>query len=272
MWIGGSPNQPKDGIYPLTGVVETDWSPFTFTMNWRFTRPNHWVHFDAGEPICFIFPVQRAVLDDVKPVLAPIDAEPELLDRFQAWSRARDEFTQRMADAPPKVAADKWQKHYYRGVDLSEKEQIDDHRAKLRLRPFDASAMSWPAEALLPATVETAAPRAAQPAAAEAAVSPAPEQGASAQTLLDLRKREWLLETLEWQRGLSPQNSDIERRADLSSDEFLDRYYAANRPVIITGAMSGWPALAKWTPAISQAGGRCEDDRISGRSKQERAI
>ena len=38
LWVGGSPNSPKDGIYPLTGVIETDWSPYTFTMNWRFTR------------------------------------------------------------------------------------------------------------------------------------------------------------------------------------------------------------------------------------------
>ena len=47
---------------------------------------------------------------------------------------------------------------------------------------------------------------------------------------------------------LSAQGAAIERRAGLSSDEFLDRYYAANRPVILTGEMSGWPALAKWTP------------------------
>jgi hypothetical protein len=39
MWAGGPPNQPKDGIYPLTGLVETDWLPFPFTMNWIFTRP-----------------------------------------------------------------------------------------------------------------------------------------------------------------------------------------------------------------------------------------
>jgi hypothetical protein len=151
LWIGGSPNQPKDAIYPLTGVVETDWSPFTFTMNWRFTRPNHWVHFAAGEPICFLFPVQRALLDDVRPVLAPIEAEPGLPDRFAQWSQGRDQFVLRMAETPPEVAADKWQKHYYRGVDTSEKQQIDDHRTKLRLKPFDASAMSWPMETSGPA-------------------------------------------------------------------------------------------------------------------------
>jgi len=244
LWIGGSPNQPKDAIYPLTGVVETDWSPFTFTMNWRFTRPNHWVHFEAGEPICFFFPVQRALLDDIKPAMAPIDAEPGLLDRFQEWSRGRDAFVLRMASEPPPAPADKWQKHYYRGVDMSEKERIADHRTRLRLKPFDASAISW--AALEPTADPKVGPpaRTATPVTDQVAAQDAP----APQTLLDLRKREWLLETLERQRALPAQGATIERRAGLGSDEFLDRYYAANRPVILTGEMSGWPALAKWTP------------------------
>ena len=39
LWVRGIPNQPKDGIAPLDGLVETDWLDFTFTMNWQFTRP-----------------------------------------------------------------------------------------------------------------------------------------------------------------------------------------------------------------------------------------
>src|SRR4029077_20628852 len=76
LWIGGSPTQPKDGIYPLTGVVETDWSPFTFTMNWRFTRPGQSVHFDAGEPFCFVFPVERGYLDAIEPRLVSMENAP----------------------------------------------------------------------------------------------------------------------------------------------------------------------------------------------------
>ena len=267
LWIGGSPNQPKDGIYPLTGVVETDWSPFTFTMNWRFTRPNHWVRFEAGEPICFFFPVQRALLDDIKPAMAPIDAEPGLLDRFQEWSRGRDAFVLRMASEPPPAPADKWQKHYYRGVDMSEKEGIADHRTRLRLKPFDASAISWAAleptaDAKIGPPARTANPVTDQVAAQD---PPAP------QALLDLRKREWLLETLERQRALSAQDATIERRAGLGSDEFLDRYYAANRPVILTGEMSGWPALAKWTPDYLKAAVGSKPVEFQGdRSKSDR--
>src|SRR3984893_11128201 len=89
LWIGWSPKQPKDAIYPLTGVVETDWAPLTFTMNWRFTRPNHWVRFDALEPMCFIFPVQRGALEHFTPRLEPMPGEPELQRAYSEWSDAR---------------------------------------------------------------------------------------------------------------------------------------------------------------------------------------
>ena len=35
MYVKGVPNQTKDAIQPLEGLIETDWLPFTFTMNWQ---------------------------------------------------------------------------------------------------------------------------------------------------------------------------------------------------------------------------------------------
>jgi LPS sulfotransferase NodH len=40
----------------------------------------------------------------------------------------------------------------------------------------------------------------------------------------------------------------IERRSVLSREEFRDRYYAANRPVVIQGLMTEWRATTAWTP------------------------
>ena len=105
LWVGGSPNRPKEGIYPLTGIVETDWAPFTFTMNWHFTRPDYWVHFEMGEPICFVFPIQRGYLEEITPKLAPIEADPELLRQFTEWSRMRDQFHEKMARETPQAKA-----------------------------------------------------------------------------------------------------------------------------------------------------------------------
>ena len=136
LWIGGSPNHLKDGIQALTGVMETDWAPFTFTMNWRFTRPGVWVHFDDQEPICFFFPVQRGALNAVKPRFASIADDPDTLNGFKAWSQARVQFQAQVARSPPLTESDKWQKHYYRGVDASGRSHVRDHQAKLRLAAF----------------------------------------------------------------------------------------------------------------------------------------
>ncbi|MEO8115778.1 MAG: DUF6065 family protein [Phenylobacterium sp.] len=136
LWVGGPPNQAKDAIAPLSGLVETDWSPYTFTMNWRFTRANQRIRFEAGETIAFLFPVERAALESFQPRFAPLDSAPELAAAFHDWSRSRDAFHQEMAKNPPRKPADKWQKHYYRGVEPSGRSPIKDHRSKLHVQPF----------------------------------------------------------------------------------------------------------------------------------------
>jgi hypothetical protein len=239
LWVGGAPNRPKDAIQPLSGVVETDWSPFTFTMNWRFTRTGQSIRFEAFEPIGFIFPIERAAVESFTPRFEPIANDPQALEGFTAWSQARDAFHQRMLREPPATPADKWQKHYYRGVDVTGRALVEDHRSKLRLATFDTGATpqvpvappkDGPAQTIAPATAHSinsvAAGRAAR----------------------DLAKREWLLEAMERQRALAPRAVAIERRAGLGGQEFLETYYAPGRPVILTGEMAGWPALTRWTP------------------------
>ncbi|MGC4252693.1 MAG: cupin-like domain-containing protein [Sphingobium sp.] len=81
------------------------------------------------------------------------------------------------------------------------------------------------------------------PAAATAAPS-----GRDDETDLALRRREWLLDVMERQRALSPYASGLLTAENPSSDDFLHLFYAPGRPVIIKGAMAGWPALEKWTP------------------------
>jgi Family of unknown function (DUF6065) len=138
LWVGGSPNRPKDGIYPLTGVIETDWSPYTFTMNWRFTRRNHSIHFDAGEPICFVFPVQRAALETVRPRFLPIESEPQMAAHYLAWQKSRSDFLEMMRqERRPVAPVDQWQKRYYRGTDMTDQPVVVDHKSKLRLAEFE---------------------------------------------------------------------------------------------------------------------------------------
>ena len=245
LWVGGSPNRAKDGISPLTAIVESDWSPFTFTMNWRFTRPGQWVHFHEMEPFCFFFPVERAAVEEFHPRFESLDSDPATSERFRAWSLARDEFHQKMrVGAPPSSSADHWQKHYYRGTDVNGEALIGDHRVKLRLKSFNRNAA--PGVPIAPADDKEMPPDAGWRGQADR-----PDDiGALRKALA---KREWLLESLENQRDLAPMLVGIERRTDLSSEEFLERYYASNRPVILAGEMANWPALARWTPEYLKA-------------------
>ncbi|HEY5289195.1 MAG TPA: DUF6065 family protein [Caulobacteraceae bacterium] len=246
LWVGGPPNGMKDAIAPLTGIIETDWSPFTFTMNWRFTRSGQPVRFEAMEPFCFLFPVQRGSVEAFEPAFAPLEADPATAARFRAWSEARDEFHARMQREPPKTPADRWQKHYYRGVDVGGESLVPDHRSKLRLKAFDRT--KAPNVPIPPAD------DASLPASPRVAAAPSPAQAQEIAALrLALAKREWLLEIVERQRALAPAESSIERRTDVGSQEFLECYYAVGRPVILRGEMDDWPALVRWTPDYLKA-------------------
>ena len=136
LWIGGSPNQGKDGMFPLTGIVETDWSPYTFTMNWKFTRRNRWIRFRRLEPICFIFPVRRETLEQVEPKFVRLAAESDLAGEYREWSQSRTGFQAEMADGTPRAPSDKWQKRYYRGLTMRSDTPAPGHQSKLRVRPF----------------------------------------------------------------------------------------------------------------------------------------
>jgi hypothetical protein len=134
LMVGGLPNSGKNGIVPLSGVIETDWSPYTFTMNWRFLQPNVWLSFRKDEPFCFIFPVQRRMLERFKPRFAEMD--PDMLDQFLRWSESRTQFRAEIARIQPSVGSEQWQKRYYRGLDMDDYARIDDHMARLRLPEF----------------------------------------------------------------------------------------------------------------------------------------
>lgn len=149
LWVGGAPNWWKQDIHPLSGIIETDWSPYSFTMNWRFTRPGSWIRFEQGEPICFFFPVPRGALEVMTPKYVPLKAVPELLEQFRAWSRSRDAFREEVEKNPPTAPSARWQKLYYRGVDMLDR-SCPEHQAKLHLKAFVTENETSPPESMLP--------------------------------------------------------------------------------------------------------------------------
>jgi hypothetical protein len=231
LWIGGPPNSAKDGIAPLGGIVETDWSPFTFTMNWRFTRADHPVRFEINEPFCFFFPIERGLIESVRPRILPIEDDGELKRRFEQWSAARDEFQAEVAASPPDKPSEKWQKFYYRGVDACGAPGASDHQSKLRVAEFEGAERFH---------------RGSPPArSAPAAVAPSKEDKPLS------GKSDWILSSLETLRRQSPRK--VATKSGITPEEFLDEHYAANWPVLLSGELAGWRAVDRWTPGYLKA-------------------
>ncbi len=139
LMVQGPINRPKDGVSPLSGVVETDWAPFTFTMNWAFTRPNASVRFEKGEPFCHIFPIRRNELESFEPEVRQLSDNPELKAQYDAWTASRTQFNADLQQPGSQALNEKWQKHYYQGVDLSgQPTAAADRRTRVRLKPFAA--------------------------------------------------------------------------------------------------------------------------------------
>jgi Family of unknown function (DUF6065) len=131
LMVRGAPNWPRPDIYPLEGLVETDWLPFTFTMNWAFTRPSR-VVFKAGEPFCFITPVRLGSLETLQPEIIDLNDCPKEADRFAVWSAERSDFNARLKNKEPAAAEQGWQKWYTRGVH-TDGTPAQSHVSKLKL-------------------------------------------------------------------------------------------------------------------------------------------
>lgn len=136
LMASGPINDAKDGISPLTGIIETDWSPFSFTMNWQLTRPGKWVRFNKGDVFCNICPVQRGQLEQFEPEIWPIESDPDLKEEHDLWGAARSKFNADLKVPGSDAAAEKWQKSYYRGQRPDGSPGAEDHVIKLRLNEF----------------------------------------------------------------------------------------------------------------------------------------
>lgn len=145
LWVTGPPNVFKDGIQPLSAVVETDWMPFHFTMNWKFTRPDHPIRFAKGEPYCFLFPVPRGTVEEVTPTLRRLGDAPEIAGQVRTANEMRAFLAtvKRMKESEGREfeieneRALKFQKWYMQGQLPDGSASFEAHQKCLEVRPFE---------------------------------------------------------------------------------------------------------------------------------------
>lgn len=135
LWVKGPTNFIKDGVQALEGIVETDWSPATFTMNWKLTRPGYPVKFEQGEPICMVVPVARGLAESLQPLQTSIDNEPELNREYQDWQSSRRQFNLDLMFQEPQAVKLGWQRDYLKGLTPSGA-PAPQHQTRLSLREF----------------------------------------------------------------------------------------------------------------------------------------
>jgi hypothetical protein len=135
LWVRGPANMPKDAIAALEGVVETDWSPSTFTMNWKFTRSGQSVTFEAGEPIAMVVPIRRGELECFRPSIVDSSCRPQDRDAYLRWSESRRQFLNDLRNQEPNAVRLGWERSYTVGRDADGK-AFEGHQTHLSLSPF----------------------------------------------------------------------------------------------------------------------------------------
>jgi Family of unknown function (DUF6065) len=135
LYVRGPCNLWKDGIIPLDAMPETDWLPYPFTMNWRFTRPFKTVKFEKDEPICMIVPVRRGEAEEFEPEIRNLESSPELLRSFQTWNEHRTASMREREAGTPRMRITEKGGHYVRGEGYLG-ERAHGHQVKLDVKRF----------------------------------------------------------------------------------------------------------------------------------------
>jgi Family of unknown function (DUF6065) len=129
----GPANWPKHGIQPLEGVIETDWLPYPFTVNWKMTAKNVRVRFERNEPIAQLVPYPSDLISAMEPEIRTLsmDTNPELYIKHEDYLKKRVVFNEKF-----KYHATKRQKYYVRGEDSLGNKYSENHRTDWKTKPF----------------------------------------------------------------------------------------------------------------------------------------
>jgi hypothetical protein len=138
----GPSNWPKQGISPLEGLIDSDWTPDDpapngnlFTFNWKFTQANHTVVFTVGEPFGMVVPQRRDLFDGVE-FSAELMSNHKSVDiPYRQWGAARGRFNQELKIPGTEANHQGWQRDYFRG-EYQDGSKMPEHQTRLHLPEF----------------------------------------------------------------------------------------------------------------------------------------
>jgi hypothetical protein len=136
-------NDPKPTATPLAGIMESDWLPYPFTMNWQLTQQGI-TRFEEGEAFCFFLPLPKNVLPETELQIHRMSDNPEFEARHNQFRNSRDQFMERIRAGDQDAIKEAWQRHYFVGR-YPDGVLAPEHLNKLRLKePVDMRGSSPP--------------------------------------------------------------------------------------------------------------------------------
>ena len=146
LYVTGLPNYFYEFMTPLTGIVETFWLPFTFTMNWKILKPGTFKIL-KDEPLAFLMPIPHE-FPKINPIMTELSKHKEVEEEYKKWSKTRSETIkalemvektgQPFGDMDPSKPSTMWEKNYFQGIDKEGKKN-EEHLTKRRLPDFKNS-------------------------------------------------------------------------------------------------------------------------------------
>ncbi len=136
--VRGPTNCCKDGICPLDGVIETDWTVTPFTMNWKITRARLLISFEKGEPIAMILPVRHAKVEEFIPSIRRVSENEEVQRLHQEWAQHRGSTLSELRTMKA-GAARTWERNYWEGMSVGSDHRAEHHAVHMRLHRFKAT-------------------------------------------------------------------------------------------------------------------------------------
>jgi len=134
--VTGPVNEPKSFMSPMTGVVETDWLPYPFTMNWQLLRAGSF-RLNKGDAFCNIVPVMVEPVAEAQIEIVDGKEEPGLIEAMNGFAARRGALMSKFDDPDPEQARESWGREYFRGA-LADGTRATNHFHKLRLaEPVD---------------------------------------------------------------------------------------------------------------------------------------
>ena len=134
LMVRGPVNTVRKNAAPLEGMVETDWAPYTFTMNWKIVQPHIRVEFRREEPICMITPFPLTLLEQFRPRVTEIRENPALEGEFKAWHAERRAHGEASKSLP--FEQKEFKLRYLKGEHMDGASH-QGHRSKLTLARFE---------------------------------------------------------------------------------------------------------------------------------------